>query len=174
MKHTEFVKLLSKSVEQLQAEKGDNISEDDIREKAISIYNSKSHRKYLLKKECGDRIDMVIYNKQQGEGCIHSIYELKTYFKNFEEIEMAAIRQDFVKLHKKKQSNNNVKAYFIMISTYNHLEYYSKHKKNKDFIDPLYKKKDNASLNTRGKDISFVPRKEYARDKFRISIWEIL
>ena len=87
---------------------------------------------------------------------------------------MAAIRQDFVKLHKKKQSNNNVKAYFIMISTYNHLEYYSKHKKNKDFIDPLYKKKDNASLNTRGKDISFVPRKEYARDKFRISIWEIL
>ena len=61
-----------------------------------------------------------------------------------------------------------------MISTYEHLEYYSKHNNGKNAIDPLYKNKKASTLNTRNKNITFIPRKEYEGEQFRISIWEIL
>lgn len=174
MKYTDFVKLTSTAVLELQIEKGNNISEKDIQERIISIYNSEHHRTYLLKKECYNKTDIVIYRKKQNEENIHSIYELKTYFKDFEEIGMDKIRQDFVKLYNRRQINSNIKAYFLMISTYEHLEYYSKHNNGKNAIDPLYKNKKASTLNTRNKNITFIPRKEYEGEQFRISIWEIL
>ena len=104
----------AEKIRNLRIEKGNNISENDIRELFQAVINEHPHRNLEYAQECSGRKDMVI--RETGKNNPVILYELKTYFKDNEIFYQATafgkITYDIGKLYKRESDS---KAYFILV-----------------------------------------------------------
>lgn len=141
MEHSEIVKKFIPIVQELYAQKGNDISEKDVQDAFIEKFNTKC-RDFNAQKEREGRRDIIIYHKRhcKTKKSIELAYELKTYFKPFERIDTSKVEYDLYKLHSIRHEKKASEACFIMISTYEHLDYLKKHQE-EHFINISGKRK---------------------------------
>lgn len=110
--HRNMLKDAVPLIQKLRKEKGNYISEDDIRDQFHAAFDRHPHRNLEYTQECHGRSDMAI--KEDGVPVIQ--YELKTYFKENEIFHQGTafgkIMHDINKLYKKGAGS---KAYFILV-----------------------------------------------------------
>ena len=103
-------------IQGLRKKQGDNISEDDIRDQFHTGFDKHPYRNLEYAQECFGRSDMAIQEKDKNTGKSSPVilYELKTYFKEYEILrnDIGKIISDIDKLYKRK---SDAKAYFILV-----------------------------------------------------------
>lgn len=166
-------------IQNLRKEKGDNISENDIREQFHAAFNKHAHRNLEYAQERNDRKDMVIRmkNKNTGKKVPVIEYELKTYFKDNEIFYLATafgmIIHDINKLYKRE---SDAKAYFILVCKKSQIDNCPDTETFK-FIKATGL--DNAGLNSKYKvkgyfdEITITAKHRKLNDDFVILSWEI-
>ncbi|MDE7074335.1 MAG: hypothetical protein K2O69_04705 [Odoribacter sp.] len=176
MEHSEIVKKFIPIVQELYAQKGNDISEKDVQDAFIEKFNKEKHRKFYARKERENRRDIVIYRKRLGKTkkSIELVYELKTYLKSSEKIDTSKIEYDLYKLHSIRQEKKVSEACFIMISTREHLDYLKEHQK-EHFINILNKrKKINIEYLNHKFNIQYSVSHEDEDKEFCILTWKAL
>lgn len=103
-------------IEKLRKEKGDYISEDDIRDQFHAAFDKHPYRNLKYAQECSGRKDMAIIAKDShtGKSSPVILYELKTYIKPHEILRnnIGEILHDINKLYERTSES---KAYFILV-----------------------------------------------------------
>ena len=114
--HRNMLKEAVPMIEKLCEEKGDYISEDDIRDQFHAAFEKHPHRNLEYTQECFGKTDMVIQEKDNNTGKYSPVilYELKTYFKEHEVLRnnIGEIQHDINKLYDRTYDS---KAYFILV-----------------------------------------------------------
>lgn len=116
--HRDMLKDAVPMIQALRKEKGDYISEDDIRNQFYEAFEKHPHRNLEYAQECFGKTDMAIQEKDKNTGKCSPImlYELKTYFKDneifYQTTAFREITHDIDKLYKRKSDS---KAYFILV-----------------------------------------------------------
>lgn len=114
--HRDMLKEAVPMIQALRKEKGDNISEDDIRDQFHAAFDKHPHRNLEYAQECFSKTDMVIQEKDKNTGKSSPVilYELKTYFKEHEVLrnKIGEIISNIDKLYKRKWES---RAYFILV-----------------------------------------------------------
>ena len=114
--HSDMLKDAVPMIQALCKEKGDNISEDDIRDQFHAAFCKHPHINLEYAQERFNKTDMVIQEKDKSTGKSSPVilYELKTYFKEHEVLrnKIGEIISDIDKLYKRK---SEAKAYFILV-----------------------------------------------------------
>lgn len=114
--HKDMLKEAVSMIQKLRKEKGDYISEDDIRNQFHAAFDKHPHRNLEYAQERFSKTDMVIQEKDKNTGKASPVilYELKTYFKEHEVLrnKIGEIISDIDKLYKRK---SEAKAYFILV-----------------------------------------------------------
>ena len=114
--HKDMLKEAVSMIQELRKEKGDYISEDDIREQFHTAFDKHPHISLEYAQERFSKTDMVIQEKDKNTGKSSPVilYELKTYFKEHEVLrnKIGEIISNIDKLYKRKWE---AKAYFILV-----------------------------------------------------------
>ena len=103
-------------IQAIRKEKGDYISEDDIRNQFHTAFEKHPHRNLEYAQECFGKTDMAIQEKNKTTGKYSPVilYELKTYFKEHEVLRnnIGEILHDINKLYERASESE---AYFILV-----------------------------------------------------------
>lgn len=114
--HRDMLKDAVPMIQALRKEKGDYISEDDIRNQFHAAFDKHPHRNLEYAQECFNKTDMVIQEKDKSTGKASPVilYELKTYFKEHEVLRnnIGEILHDINKLYGRASESE---AYFILV-----------------------------------------------------------
>lgn len=164
-------------IEKLCEEKGDYISEDDIRDQFHAAFEKHPHRNLEYTQECFGKTDMVIQEKDKNTGKYSPVilYELKTYFKEHEVLRnnIGEIQHDINKLYDRTYDS---KAYFILVCKKSQIDNCPDTETFK-FIKATGL--DNAGLNSKYKvkgyfdEITITAKHRKLNDDFVILSWEI-
>lgn len=121
--HRDMLKEAVPMIEKLRREKGDYISEDDIRDLFHAAFDKHTHRNLEYAQECSGRKDMAIKRKDRhtGKSSPVILYELKTYFKPHEVLRnnIGEIQYDINKLYERASESE---AYFILVCRKSQIE----------------------------------------------------
>lgn len=114
--HRDMLKEAVPMIEKLRKEKGDYISEDDIRDQFHAAFDKHPHINFEYAQECSGRKDMAIMAKDRhtGKSSPVILYELKTYIKPHKILRnnIGEILHDINKLYERTSES---KAYFILV-----------------------------------------------------------
>lgn len=175
--HRDMLKDVVPLIQELRKKQGDNISENDIREQFHAAFDKHTHRNLEYAQECFNRSDMVIQenDKKTGKNIPVLLYELKTYFKEYELLRnnIGEIIFDIDKLYKRE---SDAKAYFILVCKKRQIDNCPDTEEFK-FIKATGL--DNAGLNTKYKvkgyfdEIIITAKHRELNDDFMILSWEI-
>lgn len=114
--HKDMLKDAVPMIQAIRKEKGDYISEDDIRNQFHTAFEKHPHRNLEYAQECFGKTDMAIQEKNKTTGKYSPVilYELKTYFKEHEVLRnnIGEILHDINKLYERASESE---AYFILV-----------------------------------------------------------